>query len=172
MLEFSLPDELDVLVLLGSVSDQQIAAQIAEVFAEFGVSAHFDVCSAHRDHERLAQLVPAAEAAGCQAFVGVAGMAAHLPGVIAALTTKPVIGVPCSGGLEGLDALLSVAQMPPGIPVACVAVDGGRNAGILAVQLLALSDSALADKLAEFRRTLKQKNRRAGEQLRDELASS
>jgi 5-(carboxyamino)imidazole ribonucleotide mutase len=115
--------------------------------------------------------VPAAEAAGCKIFIGVAGMAAHLPGVIAALTTKPVIGVPCAGSMDGLDALLSVAQMPPGIPVACVAIGGGRNAGLLAIEMLALGDTALADRLVEFRRKLQQNNRSAGDQLRDGLAS-
>jgi len=100
----------------------------------------------------------------------VAGMAAHLPGVIAALTARPVIGVPCAGGLAGLDALLAVAQMPPGVPVACVAVDGGRNAALLAVQILATGDDALAEKLAAFRANLQRRNREAGDQLRDALA--
>ncbi len=170
MLEISLPEQLDALVVLGSISDQEVAKQIAPVFAEFGVRAHFEVCSAHRDHERLELLVAAAEEAGCRVFIGVAGMAAHLPGVIAALTARPVIGVPCAGSLAGLDALLAVAQMPPGVPVACVAVDGGRNAALLAVQILATGDDALAEKLAAFRANLQRRNREAGDQLRDALA--
>lgn len=170
MLEISLPEQLDVLVVLGSISDREVAEQIAAVFAEFGVSAHFDVCSAHRDHERLELLVASAEEAGCHVFIGVAGMAAHLPGVIAALTTRPVIGVPCTSGLAGLDALLAVAQMPPGVPVACVAVDGGRNGALLAVQILASGDDELAAKLAAFRANQRQRNREAGPKLRDALA--
>lgn len=170
MVKPDLPAGLNVLTVLGSISDQQTAQQMAPVFESLGISAHFEVCSAHRDHERLAALVPAAEQAGCRVFIGVAGMAAHLPGVIAALTTRPVIGVPCSGTLSGLDALLSVAQMPPGIPVACVAVGGGVNAALLAAQILATGDPELAGRLAEHRATLRNKNRAAGAQLRDELA--
>jgi 5-(carboxyamino)imidazole ribonucleotide mutase len=170
MLEISLPEQLDALVVLGSISDQEVAKQIAVVFSEFGVRAHFEVCSAHRDHERLELLVAAAEESGCRVFIGVAGMAAHLPGVIAALTARPVIGVPCAGGLAGLDALLAVVQMPPGVPVACVAVDGGRNAALLAAQILATGDDGLAAKLAAFRANLQRRNREAGDQLRDALA--
>ena len=170
MQEISLPEQLDVLVVLGSISDQEVAEQIAPVFAEFGVSAHFDVCSAHRDHERLELLVASAEEAGCRVFIGVAGMAAHLPGAIAALTGRPVIGVPCASGLAGLDALLAVAQMPPGVPVACVAVDAGCNAALLAVQILATGDDGLAAKLAAYRANLQRRNREAGAQLRDALA--
>lgn len=160
---------MDVLVLLGSISDKAMVWQMAPVFEEFGVSAHFEVCSAHRDHQRLAQLVPLAEKHGAQVFVGVAGMAAHLPGVIAALTARPVIGVPCEGKLDGLDALLSIAQMPPGIPVAAVATGGGRNAALLAVQILATADPALKRKLTLFRRRLARNNRVDSTKLRDEM---
>lgn len=170
MAKLDLPASLDVLVVLGSLSDQEVARQMAPVFESLGVSAHFEVCSAHRDHQRLAQLVAAAEAAGCRLFVGVAGMAAHLPGVIAALTARPVIGVPCEGALAGLDALLSVAQMPPGVPVACVAVGGGANAALLAAQILAVGMPELAGRLEEHRATLREKNRAAGAQLRRGLA--
>lgn len=170
MAKLDLPASLDVLVVLGSLSDQEIAQQIAPVLEHLGVSAHFEVCSAHRDHERLAELVPAAEQAGAQVFIGVAGMAAHLPGVIAALTVRPVIGVPGAGSLEGLDALLSVAQMPPGIPVACLAVGGGLNAALLAAQMLAIGDPELAERLTAYRATLRSKNRAAGAQLRARLA--
>jgi 5-(carboxyamino)imidazole ribonucleotide mutase len=171
MLEVSLPEQLDVLVVLGSVSDQAIAEQIAPVFAEFGVSAHFEVCSAHRDHERLELLVAAAEEAGCRVYIGVAGMAAHLPGVIAALTPRPVIGVPCAGSLDGLDALLAVVQMPPGVPVACVAVGGGRNAAVLAVEMLALDNDRLTAQLDAYRDEMRERNRQASEQLKRALAS-
>jgi 5-(carboxyamino)imidazole ribonucleotide mutase len=165
----SLPARLDVLVLLGSISDKAVADQMAPVFADFGVTAHFEVCSAHRDHERLAELVPLAEKRGAGVFIGVAGMAAHLPGVLAALTTRPVIGVPCEGKLDGLDALLAIAQMPPGIPVATVATSGGRNAALLAVQILATADSGLRRKLTAFRRKLQRNNRADSERLRKEM---
>lgn len=169
MSESTLPARLDVLVLLGSISDKAVADQMAPVFAEFGVAAHFAVCSAHRDHERLARLVPLAEKRGAAVFIGVAGMAAHLPGVIAALTTRPVIGVPCEGKLGGLDALLAIAQMPPGIPVAAVATGGGRNAAILAVEILAAADAGLRRKLTSFRRKLTRGNRADSEKLRKEM---
>ena len=120
-MQLELPEQMDVLVVLGSISDQALAEQMQPVFAEFGVSASFHVCSAHRDHERLAELVPAAEARGARVLIGVAGMAAHLPGVLAALSTRPVIGVPGTGTLQGMDALLSIAQMPGGVPVASFA---------------------------------------------------
>ena len=154
-----LPGGLEVLVLLGSASDKAIAEQMVEVFGEFGVRAHFMVCSAHRDHERLAALVPAAESAGARVIIAVAGMAAHLPGVCASLTTLPVIGVPGSSGLLGMDALLSIAQMPPGIPVACVGVDAGRNAALLAVVILATSRTELREALEHFREELRRRNR-------------
>jgi 5-(carboxyamino)imidazole ribonucleotide mutase len=170
VLKLELPVKLDVLIVLGSISDQAIAKQMTPVFAEFGACAYFEVCSAHRDHERLATLVPAAEKSGARVIIGVAGMAAHLPGVIAAMTTLPVIGVPAAGSLEGLDALLSIAQMPPGIPVATVAVGGGKNAALLAVEIRATADPALRGKLAAYRTGLKEKNRQAGSELRDSLA--
>lgn len=169
MSETTLPARLDVLVLLGSLSDQAVAEQMVPLFDEFGVTAHFEVCSAHRDHERLAQLIPLAEKRGAGVFIGAAGMAAHLPGVIAALTTRPVIGVPCEGKLSGLDALLSIAQMPPGIPVAAVAVGGGRNAAILAVQILAVADATLRRKLTTFRGKLTRANRADSLKLRQEI---
>jgi len=106
----------------------------------------------------------------CDVCIVGAGAAAHLAGVIAAETTRPVIGVPCAGGLDGLDALLAVVQMPPGVPVACVAVDGGRNAALLAVEILALGDDGLTAKLAAYRAELRQRNRQAGKQLRGALA--
>ena len=168
-MELHLPDAIDVVVVLGSKSDQALAEKMLPVFAEFGTKASFHVCSAHRDHERLAKLVPAAEERGAKVFIGVAGMAAHLPGVLAALTTRPVIGVPGAGSLDGMDALLAIAQMPPGIPVACVAVGGGMNAALLAVEILAAGDSALRDKLTAYRANMREKNRGDDGKLRDAL---
>jgi 5-(carboxyamino)imidazole ribonucleotide mutase len=155
----SLTPPLDVLVVVGSLSDKPILEPMRAVFAEFGIAAHFEVCSAHRDHERLAELIPAAESAGVGVVIAVAGMAAHLPGVCAALTTLPVIGVPGSSGLLGLDALLAIVQMPPGIPVATVGIDAGRNAALLAVEILAVGRTALRDKLSQFRNLQREKNR-------------
>lgn len=157
--------------MLGSISDKELAAQMRGVFAQFSIRAHFEVCSAHRDHERLSALIPAAEAAGAGVVVAAAGMAAHLPGVCAALTTLPVIGVPAAGGLLGLDALLAIVQMPPGIPVAAVGVDAGRNAALLAVAILAVGRPELREKLATFRAELRRRNREDSAALRDQLSA-
>lgn len=167
----SFPEPLDVLVILGSLSDKALAGQMQPVFAEFNVRAHYEVCSAHRDHARLAELVPAAEAAGAGVVLAVAGMAAHLPGVCAALTVLPVIGVPGSSGLQGLDALLSIAQMPPGIPVATVGIDAGRNAALLAVEILAVSRTKLREALGAFRVKLRERNQEDSAALREQLGA-
>lgn len=163
--------QLDVLVVLGSLSDKALAQQMQPVFREFGISAAFEVCSAHRDHERLPGLIAQTEAAGAVAVIAVAGMAAHLPGVIAAQTVLPVIGVPGSSGLAGLDALLSIAQMPPGIPVACVGIDAGRNAALLAAEIVATSRPELRAKLYKYRGELREKNREDSDKLRAEMES-
>jgi len=119
---------------------------------ELGVKYEMKVSSAHRSPERTHQLVAQAERDGAAVFIAGAGMAAHLPGVVASLTTKPVIGVPLAGSpLQGHDALLAIVQMPPGIPVATVAISGARNAGILAAQMIALADPAVAARLSESR---------------------
>jgi 5-(carboxyamino)imidazole ribonucleotide mutase len=141
-----------VCILIGSDSDAATMAQACAVLDEVGVGYEMKVASAHRSPERTRQLVTEAERDGAAVFIAGAGMAAHLPGVVAAYTTKPVIGVPLSGSsLQGLDALLAVVQMPPGIPVATVAIGGARNAGILAIEILALEDSGLAARLKEQR---------------------
>ena len=141
-----------VCILIGSDSDAPTMAQACAALDEAGVKYEMKVASAHRSPERTRQLVTDAERAGAAVFIAGAGMAAHLPGVVASFTTKPVIGVPLSGStLQGLDALLAVVQMPPGIPVAAVAIDGARNAAVLAAEILALEDSALATRLKEQR---------------------
>jgi 5-(carboxyamino)imidazole ribonucleotide mutase len=142
-----------VLILSGSKSDDEIAKAAMDVLNIFGVPAKYEVASAHRNPEKVDRLVKESTA---QVFIGIAGMSAALPGVIAARTTKPVIGVPANASLNGLDALLSVAQMPPNVPVACVGIGMGKNAGILAVQILAISDASLAMRLADFKEKLKQ----------------
>ena len=145
-----------VLILTGSKSDEEIAKQVMDVLNVFGVPYKYEVASAHRNPEKVDKLVKETTA---QVMVAIAGMSAALPGVVAARTTKPVIGVPVNATLNGLDSLLSVAQMPPNVPVACVGIGMGKNAGVLAVQILALSDSTLATRLSEFKEKLKQRER-------------
>jgi 5-(carboxyamino)imidazole ribonucleotide mutase len=137
---------------MGSDSDAEVMSQAAAALDEFGVPYQFVVASAHRSPERTKTIVTEGERDGAAVFIAGAGMAAHLPGVVASLTTKPVIGVPLSGSaLQGVDALYAVVQMPPGIPVASVAIGGARNAGILAAQIMATADSGLAARLKENR---------------------
>lgn len=141
-----------VLIVMGSDSDAPVMSEAAAALDEAGVAYEFTVASAHRSPERTKDVVTSAEANGARVFIAGAGMAAHLPGVVASLTTRPVIGVPlASGALQGLDALYAIVQMPPGIPVATVAIGGARNAGILAAQILAAGDDALAEKLKATR---------------------
>jgi 5-(carboxyamino)imidazole ribonucleotide mutase len=137
---------------MGSDSDAEVMSQAAAALDEVGVPYEMTVASAHRTPERTRQIVTDAEANGAAVFIAGAGMAAHLPGVIASLTTRPVIGVPlASGAMQGVDALYAIVQMPPGIPVASVAIGGARNAGILAAQMIATGDVALAGRLKEKR---------------------
>jgi len=141
-----------VLIIMGSDSDAEVMSQAAAALDEVGVPYDFTVASAHRSPDRTKQIVTDAERDGCAVFIAGAGMAAHLPGVVASLTTRPVIGVPlASGALQGVDALYAIVQMPPGIPVASVAIGGARNAGVLAAQILAASDAELAAKLRAAR---------------------
>ena len=137
---------------MGSDSDAEVMRQACAALDEAGVGYEMKVASAHRSPERTKQVINDAELDGAAVFIAGAGMAAHLPGVVASFTTRPVIGVPLAGSaLQGLDALLAVVQMPPGIPVATVAIGGARNAGVLAAQIVALGDAALADKLKKQR---------------------
>ena len=146
-----------VLVLLGSASDLPVIEQMKPLLERFGLAYGIEVASAHRQPDKLRRILRKADKGGTEVFVAVAGMAAHLPGVVASMTDKPVIGVPvAAGALAGVDALLSMVQMPPGVPVATVAVGsaGARNAAVLAARILALSDSAVAEALAAYRREL------------------
>ncbi len=141
-----------VLILMGSDSDAEVMSGAAAALDELGVPYEFLVASAHRSPERAKNAITDAEANGAACFIAGAGMAAHLPGVVASFTTKPVIGVPlASGALNGVDALYAIVQMPPGIPVASVAIGGARNAGILAAQIIATADADVAAKLKEQR---------------------
>ncbi len=142
-------------IILGSKSDLEACEPVKKTLGEFGVEYDFNVSSAHRKPEATAQLARNAETDGIKVIIAAAGMAAHLPGVIASHTILPVIGVPlASGGLGGLDALLSIAQMPPGVPVACLAVGAAKNAALLAIQILSLEDPALREKLRAYKKTL------------------
>ncbi|MEJ5254641.1 MAG: 5-(carboxyamino)imidazole ribonucleotide mutase [Acidimicrobiales bacterium] len=146
---------MKVAVLMGSASDQDRMRPASETLARFGIEADVRVLSAHRNPEQVVALASSAREQGYVAFICGAGMAAHLAGVVAAHTTLPVVGVPLSGGaLNGVDALYSTVQMPKGIPVATVAVDGAMNAALLVVEMLAIHDATLAEKLAEHRREL------------------
>lgn len=145
------------MVLLGSASDLPVIEKMKPLLERFGLEYRIEVASAHRQPAKLGRIVKQAEKGGCEVFVAVAGMAAHLPGVVASLTAKPVIGVPvASGPLAGVDALLSIVQMPPGVPVATVAVGsaGARNAACLAARMIALKDTEVAAAVALYRQEL------------------
>ena len=142
-----------VAIVMGSDSDLPVVRKAAEVLTSFGVPFEAHIFSAHRTPDEARAFARGARAQGFGVIIGVAGMAAHLAGALAANTTLPVIGIPCKGGaLDGLDALLSTVQMPSGIPVATVALNGGANAALLAVEILAVEDGALAKKLEKKRR--------------------
>lgn len=125
-----------VAVIMGSKSDQKIADKVTNKLDELKISYEVKILSAHRNPDELAKYV---KSSNVEIFIAIAGLAAHLPGVIASITTKPVIGVPVSSKIGGLDALLSIVQMPKGVPVACVGIDNGENAAILAHKILSLS---------------------------------
>lgn len=149
--------EPQVLIVMGSKTDEEVMLKGAQVLDDFEISYRMEVSSAHRNPERTRKLAQNAEKEGVRVIIAGAGMAAHLPGVIASHTNLPVIGVPLSGSaLSGLDSLLSMAQMPSGVPVATMAIGeaGAKNAAILAAEILALSDSQIRKRLDEFRRDL------------------
>jgi 5-(carboxyamino)imidazole ribonucleotide mutase len=147
-------------ILMGSDSDWPTMKAAADALAEFGIGSEARVISAHRDPHGLEEYVQTAISRGLRVIIAGAGGAAHLPGVTAAFTTLPVIGVPILGkSFDGFDSLLSIVQMPPGVPVATVAVNGARNAGILAVQILAIGDTRLQAALVEFKQKLMTESR-------------
>ena len=139
-------------IIMGSDSDWPVVEPGYAQLKELGLEAEVLVASAHRTPEDVRDFVVTGQERGMKVFIAAAGAAAHLPGVVASFTTKPVIGVPISGSaLKGMDALLSIAQMPPGIPVATMAIDGGKNAALYAASILAISDPALSTRLDNFR---------------------
>lgn len=144
-------------IIMGSDSDLEVMKDAAETLEKFGVPFEITVASAHRTPERVHQWVTTAEQRGIEVIIAGAGMAAHLPGVVASLTTLPVIGVPIKGkALEGLDALFSIVQMPPGIPVATVAINSAKNAALLAIQILGIKYPEVKEKLKAYKEKMKE----------------
>lgn len=141
-----------ILIISGSKSDEKIVKKITDVLDEFKVEYKYEVASAHRNPQKVEKLVKSTFA---EVIIAVAGLSAALPGVIAAHTLTPVIGVPVSAKLDGMDALLSIVQMPPGIPVAAVGIDNGKNAALLALQIIALQDKEIEKNLVDYREKMK-----------------
>jgi 5-(carboxyamino)imidazole ribonucleotide mutase len=137
-----------VAIIAGSKSDQPVVDDAVKVLTELGVSHEVQFLSAHRNPEGLRKYLSGSRA---DVYIAIAGLAAHLPGVIASTTVRPVIGVPVNAKLNGLDSLLSIVQMPPGVPVACVGIDNARNAGILAAEIVALQDTSVKERLEKMR---------------------
>lgn len=156
-----------VSIIMGSTSDLPVMEKAAKFFDEMEIPFEMNALSAHRTPAEVEAFAKEAAGRGLKVIIAGAGMAAALPGVIAANTTLPVIGVPINGMLDGLDAMLSIIQMPPGIPVATVGVNGAQNAAILAAQMLSLADEGLALRLAGYKENLKQKIVKANMELAD-----
>ncbi len=155
-----------VSILMGSDSDLEVMSEAAKVLEEFGVSYEITVASAHRSPEIVHKYVTNVKDRGLKIIIAGAGGAAHLAGVVSSLTTLPVIGIPIkTKSLDGLDSLLSTVGMPPGVPVATVGINGGKNAGILAVQMLALSDKDLERKLIAYKEKMSKEIETKGEKL-------
>jgi 5-(carboxyamino)imidazole ribonucleotide mutase len=157
-----------VLILIGSDSDLPVVEEAVKVLKGAGVGVKLDISSAHRNPEKTAEYARSARAQGYEVIIAAAGLAAHLPGVIAAHTTLPVIGIPMGGGaFNGMDAVLSILQMPKGVPVATVGVSAARNAGILALQILSIKYGDLAAKLDEMKAEIKRENDEKSAKLKD-----
>lgn len=154
-----------VSIIMGSTSDLPVMEAAAKVLDDTGIPFEINALSAHRTPEEVEKFAKNAHVRGIKVIIAAAGMAAHLPGVIAAMTNLPVIGVPIKASLEGLDALLSIVQMPPGIPVATVGINAAQNAGILAAQIIALGDNKVAEAVKKNKEGLKKKIVKANEEL-------
>ena len=159
--------EPSVSIIMGSTSDLPVMKKAADFLNDIKIPFEINALSAHRTPEEVEEFAKNAEGRGIKVIIAAAGMAAHLPGVIASMTKIPVIGVPIKASLDGLDALLAIVQMPPGIPVATVGIDGAQNAGILAAQIVALTDKDLAGRMADFKMGLKKKIVKANEELKE-----
>ena len=154
-----------VSIIMGSVSDLPVMEKAAKVLNDFEIPFEMQALSAHRTPAEVEDFAKNASSGGVEVIIAAAGMAAHLPGVIASMTTLPVIGVPIDSSLYGIDALLSIVQMPPGIPVATVGINAGLNAALLAAQILALKDEAIQTKLSAYKEDLKDKIVKANREL-------
>lgn len=154
-----------VSIIMGSTSDYPVMEDAARFFNEMQIPFEINALSAHRTPELVEKFAKGAAVRGVKVIIAAAGMAAHLPGVVASMTTLPVIGVPIKATFEGLDAMLAIIQMPPGIPVATVGLNAARNAAILATQMLALGDESLQAKLLDFKEDLKTKVTKANQEL-------
>lgn len=154
-----------VSIIMGSTSDLPVMEPAAKFLNDMQIPFEIQALSAHRTPEKVEEFARNAKLNGLKVIIAAAGMAAHLPGVIASMTTLPVIGVPVRASLEGLDALLAIVQMPPGIPVATVGINGAQNAAILAAEILALSDEIIHQRMVRFKEDLKKKIIKANEEL-------
>ena len=155
-----------VSIIMGSTSDLPVMEKAAEILNNFRIPFEMNALSAHRTPEEVEKFAKNAEARGIKVIIAAAGMAAHLPGVIAAMTPLPVIGVPIKASLEGLDSIFSILQMPPGIPVATVGVNAAQNAGILAAQIIATGDKEIMAAVVKYKESLKKKIVEANEELK------
>jgi 5-(carboxyamino)imidazole ribonucleotide mutase len=154
-----------VSIIMGSTSDWKVMQKAADFFDEMEIPFEVNALSAHRTPDEVEKFAKNAKQNGVKVIIAAAGMAAHLPGVVAALTPLPVIGVPIKSSFDGLDALLAIVQMPPGIPVATVAVDGALNAAILATQMIGTGDDTIYQKTVAYKSNLKTKMVKANEEL-------
>ncbi|MGB0777072.1 MAG: 5-(carboxyamino)imidazole ribonucleotide mutase [Flavobacteriaceae bacterium] len=154
-------------IIMGSDSDLRVMKDAIDILKELSISYEVDIVSAHRTPEKLVQYATSAHERGVQVIIAGAGGAAHLPGMVASMSPLPVIGVPVksSNSIDGWDSVLSILQMPGGVPVATVALDGAKNAGILAAQILGASDKAVLDRIVDYKEGLKQKVIKASENL-------
>lgn len=160
-------------IIMGSLSDRKVMQLAADALTELGISYEMEIVSAHRTPERMLEYGASARSRGLKVIIAGAGGAAHLPGMVASLTSLPVIGVPVlsSNSIDGWDSVLSILQMPAGVPVATVALDGARNAGILAAQIIGASDEAVAKRLDAFKESLKEKVAVMNEELKNQLGN-
>ena len=154
-------------IIMGSTSDLPVMEKAAAVLEEMEIPFEINALSAHRTPDAVEEFAKKARYRGIKVIIAGAGMAAHLPGVIAAMTPVPVIGVPVKASLDGLDSLLSIVQMPPGIPVATVGINGAKNAGLLAAQMIATGDDELFEKFKKYKATLKDKIEKANKDLKE-----
>ncbi len=155
-----------VSIIMGSTSDLPVMEKAAEILNTFRIPFEMNALSAHRTPEEVEKFAKNAQSRGIKVIIAAAGMAAHLPGVIASMTPLPVIGVPIKASLEGLDSIFSILQMPPGIPVATVGINAAQNAGILAAQIIATGDKTILEEVVKHKESLKKKIKEANEELK------